>query len=203
MISILDYGVGNLASVRNALTFLDLPNTTISTASQVAGCGHLILPGVGAFSPAMQALRESGLDDALREHASVNGRPLLGICLGMQLLFETSLESGTHAGLGLMKGLVTPLAGTVGDLVVPHVGWNDVVPTRSSRLLGASAETHSFYFVHGYYCVPADPEHVIGQTSYGHAFASVVENENIFGCQFHPEKSQRHGLSVLKSFSGL
>ena len=203
MISILDYGVGNLASVRNALAFLGIANETISSPAQVAACSSLILPGVGAFAPAMLALEGSGLAGAVATHAKERQRPVLGICLGMQLLLDESLELGNHAGLGLIKGSVRPLSDVVAGLVVPHVGWNDVFPTSSSRLAGDSPGVHAFYFVHSYYCDVDDRAQVTGTTTYGIEFPSMLERDNVFGCQFHPEKSQRHGLAILKRFSEL
>ncbi|OGT54534.1 MAG: imidazole glycerol phosphate synthase, glutamine amidotransferase subunit [Gammaproteobacteria bacterium RIFCSPHIGHO2_12_FULL_63_22] len=199
MISILDYGIGNLASVRNALKYLGLPNQTISSPAQVKASGHLLLPGVGAFAAAMDALVQNGLVDALREHATAKQRPLLGICLGMQLLMDEGREAGRHAGLGLIKGIVEPLPVDAG-LVIPHMGWNDVRPTRPSRLREDPAGTHSFYFVHGYFCNASDPMDVTAMTEYGIEFPSMIERDNVFGCQFHPEKSQRHGLSILSQF---
>lgn len=201
MISILDYGIGNIASVRNALDFLEVPNEIIADAAQVVTCSHLLLPGVGAFAPAMCALHDAGLADAVLEHAKVRQRPLLGICLGMQLLLGESFEAGVHPGLGLVEGSVRPLAGVVGTLVVPHVGWNDVRPTRESCLLESGTTPQSFYFVHSYYCDVSDPAQVTGTTEYGILFPATLQRDNVFGCQFHPEKSQRHGLAILQRFS--
>ena len=200
MISILDYGIGNLASVSNALTFLGLRNELVSSPAQVKTCGHLVLPGVGAFASAMDALREAGLVDSLHEHATTSQRPLLGICLGMQLLMDEGREAGAHPGLAFIRGIVEPLPAGTG-LVVPHVGWNDVRPVRESRLREDPEGIDSFYFVHSYFCDVADPTHVTGMTEYGAEFPSMIERDNVFGCQFHPEKSQRHGLSILSRFS--
>lgn len=203
MISVLDYGIGNLASVMNALRYIGVECEPIESPRQVKSSGRLLLPGVGAFEPAITRLRERGLDDALVEHARIHGRPLLGICLGMQLLLGESAESGRHRGLGLIDGVVRNLGEIAPGLVVPHVGWNDVVPTRPSRLLGEDSPVQACYFVHGYYCDITDAAHVAGQTSYGSRFASVLEAGNVYGCQFHPEKSQRAGLAMLRRFAEL
>jgi glutamine amidotransferase len=201
VIAILDYGVGNLASVANALSYLGLPNTIISEPAQVANCDRLILPGVGAYGHAMRNLENAGLVDAIREHAAIRTRPLLGICLGMQLLLEESAEGGRPAGIGLLRGKVEPLTEIVGDLVVPHVGWNDMRLQGNSRLLESKYSNSAFYFVHSYYCVLSDAAQVTGTADYGREIHVMVEHENIFGCQFHPEKSQRRGLDILNSFA--
>jgi imidazole glycerol-phosphate synthase subunit HisH len=199
-VAILDYGVGNLASVRNALSHLGIDSDTISQPAQVAGCGHLLLPGVGAFGPASRILRESGLADAIIEHARIRQRPLLGVCLGMQLLLDLGHEDGEHPGLGLLPGSVEPLADIAGGLVVPHVGWNEVSATGPSRIFDPGGGKPCFYFVHGYYCRVKEPALAVGMTKYGGSFPAVVERDNVFGCQFHPEKSQRHGLAILERF---
>jgi imidazole glycerol-phosphate synthase subunit HisH len=202
-VAILDYGVGNLASVRNALSHLGIGSETISRADEVAACGRLLLPGVGAFGPASRILRESGLADAIVEHARVRQRPLLGVCLGMQLLMDVGHEDGEHRGLGLLPGSVESLADIAGGLVVPHVGWNEVVPAGPSRIFDGGEGKPCFYFVHGYYCRLDDPSTAVGITHYGGSFPAVVERDNVFGCQFHPEKSQRHGLAILERFGRL
>jgi glutamine amidotransferase len=203
MISILDYGMGNLASVRNALDYLGIKNSTINKPSEVKNCGRLILPGVGAFGSAMENLNSAGLTDAIIEHASVRRRPILGICLGMQLLLDQSYEDGIHVGLGLLRGQVKPLSEVCGSLVVPHVGWNSVTPTNQASLLNPNYPESSFYFVHSYYCKLDDVEQVAGTSSYGIEFHSMVESDNVYGCQFHPEKSQKRGLELLNNFSAI
>jgi glutamine amidotransferase len=200
-VSILDYGVGNLASLANAFGYLGIDCEIVSSVAQVAGCGRLVLPGVGAFGHAMRNLGQQGLDDAVREHAQARARPLLGVCLGMQLLLDHSEEGGHQAGLGLLRGAVRPLQEIAGDLVVPHVGWNDVRVSPASRLLGADASGSAFYFVHGYRCRLDDPAQVTGVTNYGADFDAIAEHENLFGCQFHPEKSQKRGLEILRNFA--
>jgi glutamine amidotransferase len=201
-VSILEYGVGNIASLRNALGYLGIASAVVATPAEVAACERLILPGVGAFGYAMDKLRERGLDDAVREHAQVRQRPLLGVCLGMQLLLESSEEGGRQSGLGLLAGEVLPLADVVGELVVPHVGWNDVQLRQPSKLLGAAASGSAFYFVHSYYCRLAAREQVTGTASYGADIDVIAEHGNVSGCQFHPEKSQKRGLEILGNFAG-
>lgn len=203
MISILDYGVGNLASVSNALNYLGVECAVISTPAQVQKAGKLILPGVGAFGAAMENLNRLGLTDAILEHSRTHARPILGICLGMQLLLDGSHEGGWHQGLGLLKGQVSSLAEVAGDLVVPHVGWNEVTPKPHSALVNGPAAEHSFYFVHSYYCKLQDAAQEAGISHYGVDFCSVVECNNVFGCQFHPEKSQRCGLALLRNYSAV
>jgi imidazole glycerol-phosphate synthase subunit HisH len=203
MISILDYGLGNLASVRNALNHLGIKNSIINKPSEVKNCGRLILPGVGAFASAMENLHSAGLTDAIIEHASVRRRPILGICLGMQLLLDQSYEDGIHAGLGLLRGQVKPLSDVCSPLVVPHVGWNSVTPTKQTGLLNPNYPESSFYFIHNYYCKLDDVEQVVGTSSYGIEFHSMVESDNVYGCQFHPEKSQKRGLELLNNFSAI
>jgi glutamine amidotransferase len=199
-ISIVDYGVGNIASVSNALAHVGVEAGIVSNPAELRDCGHVLLPGVGAFGPASDRLRAAGLVDALVEHATVRGRPLLGICLGMQLLMDRSSEAGDHRGLGLVAGSVEPLSGISAGLVVPHVGWNEVDFVRESPLADRGTRA-SFYFVHGYYCKAADPAHVVGEVHYGSPFPAVIAAGNVVGCQFHPEKSQRHGLAILERFS--
>ncbi|MCK5247734.1 imidazole glycerol phosphate synthase subunit HisH, partial [Candidatus Bipolaricaulota bacterium] len=157
---------------------------------------RIVLPGVGAFGRAMDNLRQSGLIEPLR-HAINEGRPFLGICLGLQLLFDTSVEHGKHRGLGLVAGCVRQLPDTVR---VPHVGWNTVGQSRKSRLFtGIRDQTH-FYFVQSYYVEPANPSVVAGTTDYGASFAAAIEQDNLFAVQFHPEKSQQAGLELLANF---
>ncbi|MDB5339616.1 MAG: hisH [Planctomycetaceae bacterium] len=202
MISILDYGVGNLASVSNALRYLGVECGVISTPAQVQQAGKLILPGVGAFGAAMENLNRLGLTDAILEHSKTHERPILGICLGMQLLLDGSQEDGWHEGLGLLKGQVLSLAEVAGDLVVPHVGWNEVTPKPQSLLVNGPGE-HSFYFVHSFYCSLQDPAQEAGISRYAVDFCSVAEYNNVFGCQFHPEKSQRCGLALLRNYAAV
>lgn len=200
-IGIVSCGIGNITSVGNALHRVGAAWALVETPSDVARFRKVILPGVGAFGPAMSRLREAGLDRALVEGVRGAGTHLLGICLGMQLLFETSTEHGVHAGLGLVPGTVELLGQDDPALRVPHIGWNSVVPAASSRLLAGCGPSPDFYFVHSYACHAADRATVGGTCEYGGAFDAVVESGPVFGCQFHPEKSQRPGLQVLKNFS--
>jgi glutamine amidotransferase len=204
MIGILNYGMGNLQSVRNALDRLAVPCRVIAEAAAIRECQQLILPGVGAFGQAMERINGLGFAEALREFAMIERKPLLGICLGMQLLMESSTENGLQAGLGLIGGTVESLSEEVAALPLPHMGWNDVTPAPGSRLLqNIDGGDRNFYFVHNYHCVARQRTSVAGTTVYGIILDAVIEQGNIFGCQFHPEKSQGNGLAVLKNFAGL
>lgn len=203
MIGIVDYGVGNLASVRNALDYLGIENILVSTPSQFDQVQRLILPGVGAFGQAMEQLNSTGMAEALKGYAD-SGRPLLGICLGMQLLLSSSSEMGNHAGLNLVEGTVLRLAENDSSLRVPNIGWCRVRRNGESRLLhGIEDENLCFYFVHSYYCRLKSEIHAVGMLDYGTECHVVFESDNLYGCQFHPEKSQKSGLSLLKNFAGI
>lgn len=200
MISIVDYGVGNLKSLSNACRFLGITCQLISTADEIRHAEKLILPGVGAFKYAMENIHRLNLADALIESAG-NRTPILGICLGMQLLFTQSDEGGTTMGLDLIGGKVARFRI---DLKVPHIGWNEIKEKkRDSNLLSSLPKSHFAYFVHSYFCQPENTNTVIATTEYGHAFPSIVATENIFGVQFHPEKSQELGLQILRNFARL
>jgi glutamine amidotransferase len=197
MIAIIDYGAGNLRSVRNALTFLGAQVATVATPSQLASADKIVLPGVGAFGAGMNALRQAGFEEPLKA-AVAAGVPLIGICLGMQYLFESSDEMGLHRGLGLLPGRVTrfPADGPK----VPHIGWNQLHIQQQNPLL-AGVESGSYaYFVHSYYVEAGDPSDVLATTDYGIEYASAVAHGTIFGIQPHPEKSQSVGLRILKNF---
>ncbi len=203
MIGIINYGMGNLASVKNALTFLNIPNEIFDNPAQINNYNKLVLPGVGAFAMAMDNLKKSGFDEAIKNAVIGNQKPLLGLCLGMQLLFDTSSEHGVSKGLGLIEGKVDNLAGKI-NLSVPHVGWNSIsVKSSTSILKNISAEEQTYYFVHSFYCEAADRTVVTATVNYGFDFDVVVEKGIVFGCQFHPEKSQKSGLQILKNFSAL
>ncbi len=189
-----NYGVGNVGSLGNVLRFLDLPFVLSADPSELARCEQLILPGVGAFAPAMERLDQSGLIPFLQVWAA-SGKPLLGICLGMQLLFSASEERGQHTGLGLIRGQVKKIRGAPREV---HMGWNQVAPTGPSRLI---PEPGYGYFVHSYHCVLDDPKGMVASTVYGETIAAVVRQENILGIQFHPEKSQDYGLGILRRFA--
>jgi len=200
MIGIVDYGAGNLASVRNAFERLDHDATVVTEPGGLAGVERLILPGVGSFRRAMEMLNSGGWTAPLRDYAAA-GRPLMGICLGMQLLFERGEEDGSTAGLGLIAGDVTRLQPAPG-FKVPHVGWNSLTQQRPHALLAGLKPQVDFYFVHSYHCVPRHDGDVIAQSDYGGAFVSGVAHDNVAGVQFHPEKSQPMGLKILENFAG-
>lgn len=198
MIAVADYGAGNLMSVTNALRSLGAESLRASSPDEILAAGAVILPGVGEFGSAAAELERRGLKEALRAAAD-RGTPLLGICLGMQLLFESSEESPGAAGLSVLPGRSRPLRGGAG-LKIPHVGWNTISLTKKSRLLAGIPEESYMYFVHSFY-VDADVRgDVSAVTRYGTAFDSAVERGNVFGCQFHPEKSGAAGLAILKNF---
>jgi glutamine amidotransferase len=197
MIAIIDYGAGNLRSVRNTLTYLGADVKTVSTPDQLDGADKIVLPGVGAFGAGINALRAAGFEEPIKA-AVAAGVPLIGICLGMQYLFETSDEMGMHQGLGLLPGRVTRFP--VNGLKVPHMGWNQLHIQQANPLLAGVKSGAYAYFVHSYYVEAADEGDVIATTDYGIDYASVVARGNIFGIQPHPEKSQSVGQQILKNF---
>lgn len=196
-VAIIDYGVGNLRSVEKAFAATGCEAIITGDETRLRAAEKLVLPGVGAFAACMKALGERGFDRLVWERAR-EGTPLLGVCVGMQLLFEESDEFGSTAGLGLLRGRVCRFAG---DLVVPQVGWNRIHQRRPHALFEGIADGSFCYFVHSYYCQPADERVVAGETEYGTRYASVVAHENICGVQFHPEKSQDVGLQMLRNFA--
>lgn len=200
MIGIIDIKMCNLRSVKNSLDYLNISNKFINFPKGISDCDKLILPGVGAFGTAMEKLNKNGFTKRINKFAK-DGKPILGICLGMQLLMESSEEHGHHLGLGLIKGRVLDFNGKIKNLPIPHIGWNDVVKKGESKILRDIDKVNSFYFVHSFYCDLLNKKEVVGTTDYGFGFDSVLESRNIFGCQFHPEKSQRAGLIILKNFS--
>jgi len=195
-VAIIDYGVGNLRSVEKAFAAMGCEAVVSGDESVLQSAERLVLPGVGAFASCMTALRARGFDSLVRERAAA-GTPLLGICVGMQMLFEVSDEFGTTDGLGLLRGRVRRFAN---DLVVPQVGWNRIRQRRQHGLFAGVEDGAFCYFVHSYYCEPENTDLMVGETEYGVKYASVVANENICGVQFHPEKSQHVGLQMLKNF---
>lgn len=204
-ITMIDYGGSNLRSAQKAFEHVGADVVVTGDPALVARAEKLVLPGVGAFGAGMDALHTRGLPDALRA-AVARGIPLLGICLGMQFLFDRSDEMGDHAGLGLLPGRVTrfPLPGDPEPRrLVPHMGWNALQPTRAHPLLGDLAPGDHAYFVHSYYCAPADRATILATSEYGGPFAAIVGHGRIFGCQFHPEKSQGVGLRLLANFTHL
>ncbi|HKI67224.1 MAG TPA: imidazole glycerol phosphate synthase subunit HisH [Solirubrobacterales bacterium] len=198
-ICILDYGMGNLRSVEKALEHVGAKATISSDAETIRNADGLILPGVGAFPKAMQRVRELGLDELTRERLGA-GVPVLGICLGLQLLFDSTTELGGAAGIGLLPGGVAELDAP--GLKVPHIGWSPVRWEKDSRLVeGIESET-PFYFVHSFAPSPAG-EDLLGSAAYGARFACAAERDNVFGVQFHPEKSSSAGLRLLSNFAGI
>lgn len=198
-VAIIDYGVGNLRSVEKAFAAMDCEAVVSSDDKVLRSAAHLVLPGVGAFGACMKALVARGFDQLVRERIR-EGTPLLGVCVGMQLLFEESDEFGSTRGLGLVRGRVKRFGD---ELVVPHVGWNRVNERQSHALFNDLPQGAFFYFVHSYYCEPLENQVVVGETEYGVKYASVVAHENICGVQFHPEKSQESGLRLLRNFARL
>ncbi|MEA2442607.1 MAG: imidazole glycerol-phosphate synthase subunit HisH [Thermoleophilaceae bacterium] len=196
-VAILNYGMGNLTSAAMALEHVGAAVEVTSDHDRVRAAHAVVLPGVGAFPKAMEAVRRLGLDDLVRERRDA-GVPVLGICLGMQLLFESSSELGGAEGIGLLEGTVGPLDG--GGLKVPQIGWN-AVSFRPDKQLGKGlGPTAAMYHVHSYSVKPADPEVVAGTAVYGNEFISAVEQDNLYGVQFHPEKSSADGLQLLRNF---
>jgi imidazole glycerol-phosphate synthase subunit HisH len=198
LIGVVDYGVGNLRSVEKAFEATGAAVRVSSDEGELAECEGIVLPGVGAFGAAMDRLRESGLDRFV-ERAAADGVPVLGLCVGLQMLFEEGLEFGRHAGLGLLPGRVLRFPDSVG--VVPHMGWNAVRPTREHALFDGMMPDTYFYFVHSYYVEAGDEADVLATTEYGLRFASVCGRGAIAGAQFHPEKSQDAGLRLLANFA--
>ncbi|MBR3175727.1 MAG: imidazole glycerol phosphate synthase subunit HisH [Oscillospiraceae bacterium] len=200
MIAIVDYGVGNLFSLRCSLESLGLKAEVSSAPNVIRNADRVILPGVGAFGDAADKLRETGLDRVVIEQAEA-GKPLLGICLGMQLLFDKSNEFGEHAGLGLLHGQVIPMQGTIpAGLKIPQMGWNALLVKRSHPLLKNVREGDCVYFVHSYYASDCE-DSLVATAEYGIELTAVAANGNVMGCQFHPEKSGKVGLGILSAFA--
>ena len=198
MIGIIDYGVGNLFSLCSSCKAIGEEAFVSGDASQLAKADRLILPGVGAFEDAARKLNDSGMAEFVRQQAA-SGKPLLGICLGMQLLFEKSYEYGCHQGLGLLKGQVVPMEGKLpANLKIPHMGWNALDVRRGTLLEGLSGQY--VYFVHSFFAENCE-DSLSAVTEYGIPITAAVEKGNIYGCQFHPEKSGNVGLSILRKFA--
>ena len=200
MVGIIDYGVGNLFSLRSSFQAIGEAAFVSSDPEELKKADRLVLPGVGAFEDAAAKLRASGLDGFVRQQAAA-GKPLLGICLGMQMLFERSFEYGEHEGLGLLKGQVVSMAGKIDPaLKIPHMGWN-ALEVKQGRLL-ADVDGQHVYFVHSFFAEGCEAS-LAAVTEYGIPITAAVEQGNIFGCQFHPEKSGNVGLSILRKFCNL
>lgn len=201
MITILDLGLGNMGSVRNMFKRAGIPTTTTSDPGQLAAATKIVLPGVGAFDSGMSKLAASGLVDLLNERVIDKRVPTIGICLGMQLLTEGS-EEGTLPGLGWIPGTTLRFRPTHPSLKIPHMGWNRARPTRTDSLFRDAEEDARYYFVHSYRVVCTDDCDVLAWTEHGEEFPSAIQRGNIYGTQFHPEKSHRFGLRILRNFAG-
>ena len=202
MIAIIDYGVGNLFSLRSSFAAIGYDALVTSDPEVLRAADRLILPGVGAFGDAAQKLKASGLGEVLCEQAA-KGKPIMGICLGMQLLFEKSYEYGVHEGLGLISGSVRPISEVIPkDYKIPHIGWNALKFKRKSPIFKYLKDGDHVYFVHSFYAADCE-DAVIADAEYGAELTAAVQNGNVYGCQFHPEKSGNVGLNILRAFCEL
>ncbi|PSQ97227.1 MAG: imidazole glycerol phosphate synthase subunit HisH [Bacteroidetes bacterium SW_9_63_38] len=206
MVTIIDYGIGNLRSIEKAVQRVGAEARRTDEADALRSAERLILPGVGAFGACANEIQSRGLEAPIREAVNA-GTPFLGVCVGMQLLFDTGLEKGEHDGLGLLPGVVDHFHriadGAADDLVVPHMGWNAIHPTRSHPLFDGIEKPAYVYFVHSFHAVAHREDDILATTPYGHDFPSVVQRDNVHGVQFHPEKSQAVGLRMLENFATL
>ena len=202
MIAIIDYGVGNLFSLKSSFNAVGADVEVTGDIKKIESADKLILPGVGAFEDAAKKLFDSGLDKVIKEQTA-KGKPLMGICLGMQMLFEKSYEFGEHDGLGLIKGAVVPMKDRIPDsLNIPHIGWNALEKKQDSPILKYVNDGDCVYFVHSFYATDCD-KNVTSVTDYGIPITASVQSGNIYGCQFHPEKSGKVGLNILRAFCEL
>ena len=202
MIAIIDYGVGNLFSLKSSFAAIGEETTVTASPDVIRAADKLVLPGVGAFGDAKAKLDKTGLTPLIIELARA-GKPLLGICLGMQMLFEESYEYGEHRGLGLLKGSIVPMAGRIDEsLKIPHIGWNALKIEKQNAILKYVNQGDCVYFVHSYYAAECD-ESLVATAEYGVNVTAAVASGNIYGCQFHPEKSGKVGLNILKAFCEL
>ncbi|MFM2289029.1 MAG: hypothetical protein RL684_2172 [Pseudomonadota bacterium] len=204
MIGIVDYGLGNVQAFANIYKRLGIPAVLARSADELAGATHIILPGVGAFDWAMERLCASGMRDCLDQLVRVERRPVLGVCVGMQMMAGSS-DEGSTGGLGWFDATVRLFddAKFTGRTHLPHMGWNDVAPVASAGLFEGLGEGVRFYFLHSYYFAPNDPADILATTDYGGSFACAVRRDNVYGVQFHPEKSHGWGGQLLKNFAGL
>lgn len=199
MIAIIDYGVGNLFSLTSSFKYVGIDVCVTSDVNEIKKADKIILPGVGAFGDAIKKLRDTGLDKVIIEQAQ-SGKPLMGICLGMQLLFEKSYEYGEHTGLGLLKGSVVPMQNYIDkDLKIPQIGWNALIFKQENPLFKYIKDGDFVYFVHSYFAKDCD-QSLLATTEYGRELTAAVAYKNVMGCQFHPEKSGDVGLKILKAF---
>jgi glutamine amidotransferase len=201
MIAIIDYGMGNLRSVQKAFEKVGHQAIVTSDAAQVAAADKVVLPGVGAFEDAIAELRRLDMVKTILQ-AIDSGKPFLGICLGLQLLFDVNYENGRHEGLGVLRGECVKFD-LPKEFAVPHMGWNQLNIRRPAPILNGLAEGAYVYFVHSYYVVPKDAEVIATETDYGGPFCSMIWRDNVYATQFHPEKSQAEGLKILKNFAEL
>lgn len=199
MIAVVDYGVGNLFSLSSSFKAIGADIKITNNEVEIKSAEKIVLPGVGAFGDAIKKLRDTKLDKVIIDEAN-SGKDIIGICLGMQLLFEKSFEYGQHAGLGLLKGEIIPMEGSLpNDLKIPHIGWNALHFQKQSHLLSGINENDCVYFVHSFYASGCD-QSLIATAEYGKEIPAIVQKDNIMGCQFHPEKSGNVGLAILKAF---
>ena len=199
MVAIIDYGVGNLFSLKSSLAEIGAEAVVTADEKVIADADRIILPGVGAFEDAARKLRDSGMADVVRREAA-SGKPMLGICLGMQLMFDKSFEYGEHEGLGLIHGAVRPISDVIpADYKIPHIGWNALKFTKESPLFKYINEGDYVYFVHSFYAADCE-ESTLAVTEYGAELTASAANGNVYGCQFHPEKSGTVGLNILRAF---
>lgn len=206
MVTIIDYGIGNLRSIEKAFERVGAEVLRTDDGQAVADADRLVLPGVGAFGACINEIRRRDLEAPILEAIAAD-TPFLGVCVGMQLLFEAGHEKGVHDGLGVLPGRVEhfheAVNGSADDLVVPHMGWNTIEPTRSHPFLEGLEEPAYVYFIHSYHAIATERDHVLATATYGHEFPAIVQSENVLGVQFHPEKSQAAGLRLLENFSTL
>lgn len=199
MIAVIDYGVGNLFSLCSSLRYIGADTVVTADPAQIRAADKIILPGVGAFGDAADKLRAGGLDAVVKEEAAA-GKEILGICLGMQLLFEKSYEYGEHAGLGLLRGRVVDMNGRIPEnLMIPHIGWNGLIFKRKHKLLRYLREGDCVYFVHSFFAEDCE-DSLVATAEYGRELTAIVARDNVMGCQFHPEKSGEAGLKILRAF---
>lgn len=202
MLAIIDYGVGNIFSLYSSFKFIGEDVVLTNDKKIIDSCSHIILPGVGAFADAKRKLDESGMADVVKEQVK-SGKPLMGICLGMQMLFDKSLEYGEHNGLGLISGSVRPIADVIpSELKIPHIGWNSLEFTADSKLFKYIKNGDHVYFVHSFYAADC-AANTIAVSEYGAPLTAAVAKDNVYGCQFHPEKSGDVGMKILKAFCEL
>ena len=200
MIGVIDYGAGNLRSVLNAFRALGQTPFVIQKPSELVQASGVVLPGVGAFGKGMEKLKQMGLIEALNEAALVQKKPFLGICLGLQFLASVSREQGEHKGLGWLNGTVEAIVPSSSRHRIPHMGWNSINIKKKSLILDGISQDELFYFVHSYHMTCSDEKDILSTTEYSYEFTSCIQRKNIYGTQFHPEKSHDKGLEILNNF---